>query len=146
MNYQRRYFEKDGKKYIEVKRIGLPTRVFEVVEEFPQGYMLWLVSKNYPDVGYIALGKLSQAMMYGAEIIAIQGNFDEALECVRAISDSHPITLVNSVNPYRIEGQKTGAFEIVEQKDYIKHAKENGYRSFHMIVRFEGFFIKSNKI
>lgn len=64
-----------------------------------------------PD-GYIALGKLSQAMMYGAEIIAIQGNFDEALEMVRKISDNYPITLVNSVNPYRIEGQKTGAFEI----------------------------------
>ncbi len=64
-----------------------------------------------PD-GYIALGKLSQAMMYGAEIIAIQGNFDEALEMVRKISDKYPITLVNSVNPYRIEGQKTGAFEI----------------------------------
>ncbi len=64
-----------------------------------------------PD-GYIALGKLSQAMMYGAEIIAIQGNFDEALEFVRKISENYPITLVNSVNPYRIEGQKTGAFEI----------------------------------
>ncbi|MBO7672841.1 threonine synthase [bacterium] len=66
-----------------------------------------------PD-GYIALGKLSQAMMYGAEIIAIQGNFDVALEMVRKISDNYPITLVNSVNPYRIEGQKTGAFEIIE--------------------------------
>ncbi len=66
-----------------------------------------------PD-GYIALGKLSQAMMYGAEIIAIQGNFDKALEMVREISDKYPITLVNSVNPYRIEGQKTGAFEICE--------------------------------
>ena len=66
-----------------------------------------------PD-GYIALGKLSQAMMYGAEIIAIQGNFDKALEMVREISEKHPITLVNSVNPYRIEGQKTGAFEIIE--------------------------------
>ncbi len=64
-----------------------------------------------PD-GYIALGKLSQTMMYGAKIIAIQGNFDEALEMVRRISDNYPITLVNSVNPYRIEGQKTGAFEI----------------------------------
>jgi threonine synthase len=60
------------------------------------------------------MGKLSQAMMYGAEIIAIQGNFDEALECVRKISESHPITLVNSVNPYRIEGQKTGAFEVCD--------------------------------
>ena len=66
-----------------------------------------------PD-GYIALGKLSQAMMYGAEIIAIQGNFDRALEVVREIADKFPITLVNSVNPYRIEGQKTGAFEICE--------------------------------
>ena len=66
-----------------------------------------------PD-GYIALGKLSQAMMYGAEIIAIQGNFDEALECVRKISETHPITLVNSINPYRIEGQKTGAFEVCD--------------------------------
>lgn len=66
-----------------------------------------------PD-GYIALGKLSQAMMYGAEIIAIQGNFDEALEVVREVSEKYPVTLVNSVNPYRIEGQKTGAFEIAD--------------------------------
>ncbi|MCQ2753953.1 MAG: threonine synthase [bacterium] len=66
-----------------------------------------------PD-GYIALGKLSQAMMYGAEIIAIQGNFDQALECVREISAKYLITLVNSVNPYRIEGQKTGAFEVCD--------------------------------
>lgn len=66
-----------------------------------------------PD-GYIALGKLSQAMMYGAEIIAINGNFDVALEMVRKISAEYPITLVNSVNPYRIEGQKTGAFEIID--------------------------------
>ncbi len=66
-----------------------------------------------PD-GYIALGKLSQAMMYGAKIIAIDGNFDVALEYVRKISEEHPITLVNSINPYRIEGQKTGAFEICE--------------------------------
>ena len=66
-----------------------------------------------PD-GYIALGKLSQAMMYGAKIIAVDGNFDVALEFVRKISEEYPITLVNSVNPYRIEGQKTGAFEICE--------------------------------
>ncbi len=64
-----------------------------------------------PD-GYIALGKLSQAMMYGAEIIAIQGNFDTALEMVREIAAKYPVTLVNSLNPFRIEGQKTGAFEI----------------------------------
>ena len=53
-------------------------------------------------------------MMYGAEIIAIQGNFDQALEVVRKISEDYPITLVNSVNPFRIEGQKTGAFEICD--------------------------------
>ncbi len=69
-----------------------------------------------PD-GYIALGKLSQAMMYGAEIIAIKGNFDEALERVIEISEKYPVTLVNSVNPYRIEGQKTGAFEICDALD-----------------------------
>ena len=67
-----------------------------------------------PD-GHIAMGKLSQAMMYGANIIAISGNFDDALNAVRNIAKNYPITLVNSVNPYRIEGQKTGAFEIVEQ-------------------------------
>ena len=66
-----------------------------------------------PD-GHIAMGKLSQAMMYGAKVIAIDGNFDEALDAVREISANHPITLVNSVNPFRIEGQKTGAFEIVD--------------------------------
>lgn len=66
-----------------------------------------------PD-GYIALGKLSQAMMYGAEVIAIDGNFDEALEIVRELSEKYPITLVNSVNPYRIEGQKTAAFEVCD--------------------------------
>lgn len=66
-----------------------------------------------PD-GKIAMGKLAQAMMYGAEILPIAGNFDQALEMVRAIADQHPITLVNSVNPYRIEGQKTAAFEVVE--------------------------------
>lgn len=66
-----------------------------------------------PD-GYIALGKLSQAMMYGAKVIAIAGNFDQALESVLEIAKNYPITLVNSLNPYRIEGQKTGAFEIIE--------------------------------
>ncbi len=66
-----------------------------------------------PD-GYIALGKLSQAMMYGARVIAINGNFDQALDAVKEISSNYPVTLVNSLNPYRIEGQKTGAFEIIE--------------------------------
>lgn len=65
--------------------------------------------------GKIAMGKLAQAVMYGAEIISIEGNFDEALNMVRNISEKEPVTLVNSVNPYRLEGQKTGAFEICDQ-------------------------------
>lgn len=64
--------------------------------------------------GKIAMGKLAQAVMYGAEIISINGNFDEALAMVRKISETEPITLVNSVNPYRLEGQKTAAFEICD--------------------------------
>lgn len=67
-----------------------------------------------PD-GKIAMGKLAQAVMYGAEIIAIEGNFDEALKMVRQISETEPVALVNSVNPYRLEGQKTGAFEVCDQ-------------------------------
>lgn len=66
-----------------------------------------------PD-GNIALGKLSQALIHGAKVIAIRGNFDDALELVKEIAGKHPITLVNSLNPYRIEGQKTGAFEICD--------------------------------
>lgn len=66
--------------------------------------------------GKIALGKLAQAMIYGADIVSIKGNFDEALNIVRRVADkSEDIELVNSVNPYRIEGQKTAAFEIVDQ-------------------------------
>jgi threonine synthase len=64
--------------------------------------------------GKIALGKLAQAIAYGAKIIAIQGNFDQALQIVRSLVQRHPVTLVNSLNPYRIEGQKTAAFEIVD--------------------------------
>ena len=64
--------------------------------------------------GKIALGKLSQAIAHGAQVIQIEGNFDEALHVVREISDTEPITLVNSLNPFRIEGQKTAAFEIVD--------------------------------
>lgn len=66
-----------------------------------------------PD-GYVALGKLAQALLYGAEVLAVQGNFDRALEIVREMAEHYPITLVNSVNPYRLEGQKTAAFEIVD--------------------------------
>ena len=66
-----------------------------------------------PD-GYIALGKLAQALIHGARVLQIRGNFDQALEIVRELGDRAPITVVNSINPYRIEGQKTGAFEIVD--------------------------------
>ena len=64
--------------------------------------------------GKIAVGKLAQAIAYGARIINIQGNFDQALQIVRSLVEKHPVTLVNSLNPYRIEGQKTAAFEIVD--------------------------------
>ncbi|MBA2272789.1 MAG: threonine synthase, partial [Actinobacteria bacterium] len=64
--------------------------------------------------GNVALGKLAQALIHGARVIEIDGNFDEALGLSQEMARSHPITLVNSVNPYRIEGQKTAAFEIVE--------------------------------
>lgn len=64
--------------------------------------------------GSIALGKLAQALIHGARVLAVQGNFDDALNLVREITDKYPITLVNSINPYRIEGQKTGAFEICD--------------------------------
>ncbi|MFC1608278.1 threonine synthase, partial [Candidatus Latescibacterota bacterium] len=64
--------------------------------------------------GGIALGKLAQAMIQGCTVVEIDGNFDRALNLVREITESHPITLVNSVNPYRIEGQKTASFEIID--------------------------------
>lgn len=71
--------------------------------------------------GKIALGKLSQAMIHGAKVIQILGNFDDALNIVREISEKYPITLVNSLNPHRIEGQKTGAFEVC---DALGHAPD----------------------
>ena len=64
--------------------------------------------------GKIALGKLSQAMAHGAQVIQIEGNFDEALHIVKEISETEPVTLVNSLNPYRIEGQKTASFEMID--------------------------------
>jgi threonine synthase len=64
--------------------------------------------------GKIALGKMAQAIIYKAKIVAIDGNFDQALKIVRELTARHPIVLVNSVNPYRIEGQKTAAFEVVD--------------------------------
>ncbi len=65
--------------------------------------------------GKIAIGKLAQALMHGARVIALEGNFDQALEIVREIAEKHPVELVNSVNPYRIEGQKTAAFETCDE-------------------------------
>ncbi len=96
----------------------------------------------------VALGKLAQASMHGATVIRIEGNFDRALEMVLDISRTHPITLVNSVNPYRIEGQKTGSFEICEQLATAPHvhcipvgnagnitAYWKGYREWHAAGR-----------
>ena len=107
--------------------------------------------------GKIAHGKLAQAVAYGAEIISIEGNFDDALKAVRTIAAEEPITLVNSVNPYRIEGQKTAAFEICDQlqsapdvlaipvgnagnitaywKGFCEYEKEKGYKK----PRIHGF-------
>lgn len=62
----------------------------------------------------VALGKLSQALIHGAKVVAVEGTFDDALRLVREITAKYPLALVNSVNPYRIEGQKTGAFEICD--------------------------------
>ena len=67
--------------------------------------------------GKIATGKLAQALMHGARVVALRGNFDEALKLVRELADRHPVALVNSVNDFRIEGQKTAAFEVVEALD-----------------------------
>lgn len=71
--------------------------------------------------GAIALGKLAQAMIHGAMVLAVKGNFDDALNLVRDITGKYPITLVNSLNPYRIEGQKTASFEIC---DYLGDAPD----------------------
>jgi threonine synthase len=67
--------------------------------------------------GKIATGKLAQALMHGARVVALRGNFDEALKLVRKVVERHPISLVNSVNEFRIEGQKTAAFEVLEDLD-----------------------------
>ncbi|MEI6381302.1 MAG: threonine synthase [Cyanobacteriota bacterium ELA615] len=78
----------------------------------------------------VAMGKLAQALLYGAEVIGIDGNFDQALSIVRNLGESHPVTIVNSVNPYRLQGQKSAAFEIVdvmgESPDYVFIPVGNG--------------------
>jgi threonine synthase len=70
--------------------------------------------------GKIATGKLAQALVHGARVIALRGNFDQALSLVRELVDRHPIALVNSVNAYRLEGQKTAAFEILDELGEIE--------------------------
>jgi threonine synthase len=67
-----------------------------------------------PD-GKIAMGKLAQAMMYGSVVIQIQGNFDDGMRLVKGVAGEAPVTIVNSINPYRLQGQKTAAFEIVDE-------------------------------
>ena len=64
--------------------------------------------------GNVAMGKLAQALVHGARVVEVKGNFDRALEITRKLEDAYPVTLVNSINPYRIEGQKTGAFEVCD--------------------------------
>ncbi len=68
--------------------------------------------------GAIALGKLSQAMMHGALVLQVAGSFDDALEIVKELTDDYPLTMVNSLNPYRLEGQKSAAFEVCEHIGY----------------------------
>ncbi|MEQ1860149.1 MAG: threonine synthase [Chthoniobacteraceae bacterium] len=65
--------------------------------------------------GKIALGKLAQAFMYGSKVVAIEGNFDDALRLVREVGETEPIAIVNSINPFRLEGQKTASFEIIDE-------------------------------
>ena len=102
--------------------------------------------------GKIALGKLSQAMIHGAQVLQIQGNFDEALTLVRQLCENFPIALVNSINPYRIEGQKTGAFEILDDFDGTAPdfqampvgnagnitAYWKGYKEYHAVGKSDG--------
>jgi threonine synthase len=98
--------------------------------------------------GSVALGKLSQAAIHGAKVLMVDGNFDQALTIVRQIAERCPVTLVNSVNPFRLEGQKTGAFEVCDQ---LGHAPDyhlipvgnagnitaywRGYREYHRAGR-----------
>jgi threonine synthase len=98
--------------------------------------------------GEIALNKLSQALMYGAKVVALKGNFDHALETVRDVTSHYPVALMNSVNPDRIQGQKTAAFEIVDElgdaPDYLLLPVGNagnitaywkGFREYHAAGR-----------
>lgn len=94
--------------------------------------------------GKIALGKLAQALVHGAYVLQVEGNFDEALNIVKILVEKHPITLVNSINPFRLEGQKTAGFEVCDQLGFTPkyHALPvgnagnitaywNGYKEYH---------------
>ena len=94
--------------------------------------------------GKIALGKLAQALVHGAYVLQIEGNFDEALNIVKILVEKHPITLVNSINPFRLEGQKTASFEVCDQLGFTPKyhvlpvgnagnitAYWNGYKEYH---------------
>ena len=94
------------------------------------------------------MGKLVQAFMYGAKVVAIDGNFDDALRLVREIGETEPVAIVNSINPHRIEGQKTASFEIIEELGAAPDlhilpvgnagnitAYWKGYREFHELGR-----------
>jgi len=98
--------------------------------------------------GEIAMNKLSQALMYGAKVVALKGTFDQALDTVRELTSRYPVALMNSVNPHRIEGQKTAAFEVIEAlgdaPDYLFLPVGNagnitaywkGFREFHAAGR-----------
>jgi threonine synthase len=97
---------------------------------------------------YVALGKLAQAMIYGARVVVVDGNFDQALDIVRELAARHPLTIVNSINPYRLEGQKTAAFEICDALGDAPHvlaipvgnagnitAYWRGFREYHALGR-----------
>ncbi|MBM4140441.1 MAG: threonine synthase [Nitrospira sp.] len=71
--------------------------------------------------GKIALGKLAQALVFGAHVIQVKGNFDQALNIVKAIVEKYPITLVNSINPFRLEGQKSASYEVCDQLGFVPH-------------------------
>ncbi|WP_320666698.1 threonine synthase [Prochlorococcus sp. MIT 1307] len=104
-----------------------------------------------PD-GYVAQGKLAQALVYGAEVLAIKGNFDCALDIVQEMAEKYPITLVNSVNPFRLHGQKTAAFEIIESlndaPDWLCIPMGNAGNISAYWMGFEEYFQagKSNKL
>jgi len=97
---------------------------------------------------YVALGKLAQAMIYGARVVVVDGNFDQALDIVRELAVRHPLTIVNSINPYRLEGQKTAAFEVCDVLGDAPHvlaipvgnagnitAYWRGFREYHALGR-----------